>query len=100
MRFLLNRVTLSVGLLLILGTLGLGEFIFWRVLKVSCSNDQVIQNNTPLYFVTDGRDQGPFRGERWNRWVGKDLSYWFLIRIYNYEHTLQLVFQKESLRDF
>ena len=78
MRFLLNRVTLSVGLLLILGTLGLGEFIFWRVLKVSCSNDQVIQNNTPLYFVTDGRDQGPFRGERWNRWVGEDLSYWFL----------------------
>ena len=78
MRFLLNRVILSVGLLLILGTLGLGEFIFWRVLKVSCSNDQVIQNNTPLYFVTDGRDQGPFRGERWNRWVGKDLSYWFL----------------------
>ena len=60
MRFLFNKVTLSVGVLLILGTLGLGEFIFWRVLKVSCSNDQVIESNTPRYFVADGRDQGPF----------------------------------------
>jgi len=78
MRFLFNKVTLSVGILLILGTLGLGEFIFWRVLKVSCSNDQVIEGNTPFYFVADGRDQGPFRGERWNRWVDEDLSKWFL----------------------
>jgi len=44
MRFLFNKVTLSVGVLLVLGTLGLGEFIFWRVLKVSCSNDKVIEN--------------------------------------------------------
>ena len=58
-------------------TLGLGEFIFWRVLKVSCSNDQVIERNTPRYFVADGEDQGPFRGERWNRWVDEDLSRWF-----------------------
>ena len=65
MRFLFNKVTLSVGVLLILVTLGLGEFIFWRVLKVSCSNDQVIEGNTPRYFVADGEDQGPFRGERW-----------------------------------
>ena len=78
MRFLFNKVTLCIGILLILGTLGLGEFIFWRVLKVSCSNDQVIESNTPLYFVTDGRGQGPFRGERWNRWVDEDLSKWFL----------------------
>ena len=78
MRFLFNKVTFSVSLLLILGTLGLGEFIFWRVLKVSCSNEEVIQNNTPLNFVADGRDQGPFRGERWNKWVDEDLSYWFL----------------------
>ena len=50
MRFLFNKVTLSVGILLILGTLGLGEFIFWRVLKVSCSNDQVIESNHSRVF--------------------------------------------------
>ena len=50
MRFLFNKVTLSVGVLLILGTLGLGEFIFWRVLKVSCSNDQVIESKFSRIF--------------------------------------------------
>lgn len=97
MQFLFNRVTFIVGLLLILGTLGLGEFIFWRVLKVSCSNDQVIESNTPFSFVTDGIDKGPFRGERWNRWVNEDLSNWFLkngkvvdIDIQDLENNLKL----------
>ena len=97
MRFLFNKVKLSVGVLLFMGTLGLGEFIFWRVLKVSCSNDKVIENNTPLSFVADGRDQGPFRGERWNRWVDEDLSNWFLksgdieeIDILDFENELEL----------
>ena len=78
MRFFLYKLTPIVLIAILLITFGLGEFIFWRVLKVSCSNDKVVENNVPTSFVADGKDQGPFRGDRWNKWVNKDLSKWFL----------------------
>ena len=59
-------------------TIGLGEFIFWRVLKVSCSESPTISKNHPHYFVPNDKDSGPFRGLRWENHVDDDLSKWFL----------------------
>ena len=36
------------------------------------------KSTSPTSFVLDGKDQGPFRGERWNKWTNKDLSKWYL----------------------
>ena len=37
--------------------------------------------NSPFRFVTPGSRQGPFRGKRWDRWVGHDLSRWWLSNV-------------------
>ncbi len=63
---------------MIAATIGLGEFIFWRVVKVSCSNSPIVSKNHPTYFVPNGTNSGPFRGARWENYVNKDLSRWFL----------------------
>ena len=78
MRFMLFKILPIVLVIFLVATIGLGEFIFWRVLKVSCSNDQVVENNIPTSFVADGKGKGPFRGKRWDKWANKDLSDWFL----------------------
>lgn len=70
---------ISIFLLIgVVATVGLGEFIFWTVLKVSCSESATISKNNPYYFVPNGKDEGPFRGLKWENHVNDDLSRWFL----------------------
>ena len=70
---------LSVLLIsVIVGCLVVGEFILWQALPVSCSNSEKLKANNPTKFVTNAKDQGPFRGERWSQLVDTDLSKWYL----------------------
>ena len=59
------------------GAVAVGDYVYREGTSLSCSinDDQV--GNTPAEFYTSGIDNGPFPGEGWNRWVGFDLSdYW------------------------
>ena len=78
MRFLFYKIIPIFLVICLVALIGIGEFIFWRVLKVSCSNDKIVEKNLPTRFVPDGKGQGPFRGDRWDKWANKDLSEWFL----------------------
>lgn len=73
LKFVCILSILSIAVLI-----GAGEFIFWRVLKVSCSDSTMISKNHPTHFVPNGKNNGPFRGARWDNYVDYDLSRWFL----------------------
>ena len=97
MRFVVFKIIPIFFVISLIAVIGLGEFVFWRVLKVTCEVNETILNNNPTSFVLDGKDQGPFRGERWNKWINKDLSKWYLndqkfdaIKIENKEENLSL----------
>ena len=97
MRFVAFKIIPIFFVISLIAVIGLGEFVFWRVLKVTCETNETILNNNPTSFVLDGKDQGPFRGERWNKWINKDLSKWYLndqkfdvIKIENKEENLSL----------
>ncbi len=81
MKSRLSKISLILVSVCLLVSWGIGEFIFWRVLEVSCTNPTKIENNHPKRFLPDGVNQGPFRGERWNKWATTDLSKWFLENI-------------------
>ena len=97
MRLLIFKITPIFFAIFLIAVIGLGEFVFWRVLKVTCAANETITKNIPTRFVLDGKDQGPFRGERWNNWISKDLSKWYLedknfdsVKIKNKEENLFL----------
>lgn len=65
------------GVVIAGGGVAVGDYVYREGTSLSCeiSDDQA--GNSPQQFVTSGIDNGPFPGEGWNRWVGEDLSdYW------------------------
>ena len=77
---LLKRV-IVFRLLLLISVMGIGVYVYRTGTAVYCSVHLFHAENSPLRFVTPGSGQGPFRGERWDRWVGHDLSRWCLRNI-------------------
>ena len=63
-------------LLLLISVMGVGIYVYRTSTAVYCSVHLFHAEDSPLRFVTPGSGQGPFRGERWDRWVGRDLSRW------------------------
>ena len=63
-------------LLLLISVMGVGINVYRTSTAVYCSVHLFHAEDSPLRFVTPGSGQGPFRGERWDRWVGRDLSRW------------------------
>lgn len=59
------------------GAVALGDYVYREGTSLSCSINDDQLGNSPAEFYTSGIDNGPFPGETWNRWVGHDLSdYW------------------------
>ena len=59
------------------GAIAVGDYVYREGTALSCSINDDQLRNTPAEFYTSGIDNGPFPGERWNSWVGFDLSdYW------------------------
>lgn len=88
----MKKVFKAISILSLIGifvAIGLGEFIFWRVLKVSCSDSSIIAANHPHYFVPNGKNSGPFRGAKWENHVNDDLSRWFLKDVKVEEHRIK-----------
>jgi pimeloyl-ACP methyl ester carboxylesterase len=59
------------------GAVAVGDYVYREGTSLSCAiNDDQLPNQ-PAEFYTSGLDNGPFPGEGWNKWVGFDLSdYW------------------------
>jgi dipeptidyl aminopeptidase/acylaminoacyl peptidase len=66
------------------GALAAGNFVYTSGTEVPCAiNQDDIQNN-PEQFFTPDKDNGPFPGDGWDKWVGYDLSDWWM-RDANYQ---------------
>ena len=60
--------------LLLISIMGIGDYVYRTGTAVHWSAHLFHMEKSPLRFVTPGSRQGPFRGERWDRCVGHDLS--------------------------
>lgn len=58
--------------------LGVGDYVYRTGTTVPCAINDDDLDNSPSRFETPGPGQGPFPGEGWDRWVGHDLSDWWL----------------------
>jgi dipeptidyl aminopeptidase/acylaminoacyl peptidase len=60
----------------------LGDYVYTSGTKVPCEINADDLDNTPQHFYAAGYNSGPFPGEGWNKWVGHDLSDWWLPTTY------------------
>jgi dipeptidyl aminopeptidase/acylaminoacyl peptidase len=73
-------VTIGASVLAVvgLGALAVGDYVYRTGTTVPCAiNDDDLANSLAS-FETPGPGNGPFPGEGWDRWVGHDLSAWWL----------------------
>ncbi len=75
---MLPKSVIVLMLLLLIRVMGIGVYVYRTGTAVYCSVHLCHAENSPLRFVTPRWGQGPFRGERWERWMGHDLSRWWL----------------------
>jgi dipeptidyl aminopeptidase/acylaminoacyl peptidase len=76
----------STVLVLVGGGLAAGEYVYTSGTAVSCSVKADDVNNSPEKFITPAKGEGPFEGSGWDKWVGYDLSEWWLTDV-PYEAT-------------
>lgn len=60
------------------GALAVGDYVYRTGTAVPCEVNEDDRDNTLASFHTPGPDNGPFPGDGWNKWVGHDLSDWWL----------------------
>ncbi len=58
--------------------LAVGDYVYTSGTVVPCAINDDDLANTPEYFVTPGKGNGPFEGDGWDKWVGYDLSDWWM----------------------
>ncbi len=74
-------IGLVAGVLVVLlagGALAVGNYVYTSGTVVPCKINDDDLANSPENFVTPGPGNGPFPGEGWDKWVGTDLSEWFM----------------------
>lgn len=65
---------------LVLGGAGLavGNYVYTSGTVVPCAINADDLANTPESFTTPGSGNGPFPGDGWEKWVGHDISKWWM----------------------
>jgi dienelactone hydrolase len=76
----------STVLVLVGGALAAGEYVYTSGTSVPCAINADDVKNSPEYFETPGKGNGPFEGAGWDKWIGHDLSEWWLVDV-PYEPT-------------
>lgn len=74
-------IGISAGLTVVLvggAALAAGDYVYTSGTVVPCAINADDVDNKPEYFVTPAEDNGPFPGAGWNKWVGHDLSDWWM----------------------
>ena len=72
-------IGIGLGAVLVLGAGGavaLGDYVYRSGTTVPCGINADDADNSPERFTTPV--EGPFPGDGWNKWVGHDLSDWWL----------------------
>ena len=58
--------------------LAAGNYVYTSATAVPCAINEDDLENKPEQFFTSEKGNGPFRGDGWDKWVGYDLSSWWL----------------------
>ena len=71
------------GLAIVLGGAGLavGDYVYTSGTAVPCAINADDLQNKPEQFFTPGPGEGPFPGPGWDKWVGYDLSDWWMVGV-------------------
>ena len=73
----------AAALVLVLGggALAVGNYVYTSGTTVPCAiNDDDLENK-PEAFYAPGSGNGPFPGPGWEKWVGTDLSEWWMVGV-------------------
>lgn len=68
----------STVLVLVGGGLAVGDYVYTSGTVVPCAINVDDVNNAPETFNTPAKGEGPFEGPGWDKWVGYDLSNWWM----------------------
>ena len=74
-------IGISAGaLVLVLGgaSLAVGNYVYTSGTEVPCAINADDLANKPEQFFTPGSGNGPFEGPGWEKWVGSDISEWWM----------------------
>lgn len=71
------------ALVLVLGgaSLAVGNYVYTSGTEVPCAINADDLANKPEQFFAPGSGNGPFDGPGWEKWVGTDLSEWWLLGV-------------------
>ena len=72
-------VGIGAGVLVValgVGAFAVGNYVYQTGTSVPCAINADDRDNSPAQFTTP--TEGPFPGEGWNKWIGYDLSEWWL----------------------
>ena len=58
--------------------LGIGNYVYTSGTVVPCAINEDDLQNKPESFSTPGSGNGPFPGDGWEKWVGHDISQWWM----------------------
>ena len=62
-------------------SLAVGDYVYTSGTKVPCAINADDMDNTPEQFFTAGSGEGPFPGPGWEKWVGHDISDWWMVGV-------------------
>jgi dipeptidyl aminopeptidase/acylaminoacyl peptidase len=68
----------ATALVLAGGGLAVGNYVYTSGTVVPCAINADDLANIPESFATPGSGNGPFPGEGWEKWVGHDISKWWM----------------------
>jgi dipeptidyl aminopeptidase/acylaminoacyl peptidase len=72
-------IAIGAGVLVVglgAGSLALGNYVYQTGTALPCGiNDDDLRNSPEAFYTPE---EGPFPGDGWNKWVGYDLSSWWL----------------------
>lgn len=72
-------IAAGVTVVLVAGAgLAAGDYVYTSGTVVPCAINADDVDNKPEHFVTPGKGNGPFEGDGWDKWVGHDLSDWWM----------------------
>ena len=76
-------VSIASGLTLLLagGALAAGNYVYTSGTVVPCAINADDVDHTPEYFITPESGNGPFPGAGWDKWVGHDISEWWMVGV-------------------
>lgn len=80
-RTLIVFIASGLTLLLAGGALAAGNYVYTSGTVVPCAINADDRDHTPEYFITPESGNGPFPGSGWDKWVGHDISEWWMVGV-------------------